>query len=262
VRELGEFLRARRARVEPATVGLPTRQRRRTPGLRREDVAELAGVSTAWYTSLEQGRPVNPSRRVVGALADALRLDEVDRGYLFALAGHRAPDGVHGAGPGADLLQRLVDAVAAPAYCTDALTTVLAHNAAAVEVFGDYGRWPLDRRNLLTLLFDEPTFARRVVDRAEYAARVVRTFRGRSAAYLSDPVAIALVDGLGRRSPSFRRLWEGHDVRRTDTDALEVDLPDGRLTLTLVTMQSVVSPGVRLNVYLPTPPAAATPGDT
>ena len=187
---------------------------------------------------------------MVGALAEALRLDDVDRGYLFALAGHRAPDLVRGVGPGADLLQRLVDAVAAPAYCTDALTSVLAYNAEAVEVFGDYGRWPADRRNLLTLLFDEPTFAVRVVDRAEYAARVVHTFRGRTAAYLSDPVAIAMVDGLARRSPSFRRLWEGQDVRRADTDALEVELPDGRRTLTLVTMQSVVSPGVRLNVYL------------
>jgi transcriptional regulator with XRE-family HTH domain len=250
-RELAEFLRVRRARLDPGELGLPPRRRRRTPGLRREDVAERAGVSTAWYTSLEQGRPVNPSRAVVTALADALRLSGVDRTYLFTLTGHAPPPAGDILGPDAVLLQALVDHIRAPAYCTDAFTNVLAWNAAACEVFGDYARWPGDRRNLLWLLFEEPGFGERLVDRDEYAARVVRTFRSRSDTYLNDPVAIEMVDVLSRRNPRFKALWETHDVRRADTDTLEAVLPGGRLVLTLVTLQGVTSPAVRFNAYLP-----------
>ncbi len=250
LRELAEFLRLRRARLDPQAVGLPARARRRTPGLRREDVAERAAVSIAWYANLEQGRPVNPSRRVITALADALALSDTDRGYLFALTGHTPPV-ADDAGPDTALLQRLVDHIDAPAYCTDGLTHVLAWNPAAVEVFGDYGRWPAPRRTLLRLLFEEPDFAARLVDRDEYAARVVRTFRGRSNAYHRDPVAIDLVDALTRTSPRFTAIWDTHDVRRADTDTLEVDLPAGRVSLTLVNLQGVVSPGIRFNAYLP-----------
>jgi transcriptional regulator with XRE-family HTH domain len=256
-RELAEFLRVRRARLDPEELGLPPRRRRRTPGLRREDVAERAGVSTAWYTSLEQGRPVNPSRAVVAALADGLRLSGVDRMYLFTLAGHTPPAAGDALGPDAAVLQSLVDHVVAPAYCTDAFTNVLAWNSAACEVFGDYARWPADARSLLNLLFTEPAFGERLVDRDEYAERVVRTFRSRSDTYLSDPVAIELVATLSRRSGAFRALWETHDVRRTDTDTLEVILPKGRVVLTLVNLQAVTTPGVRFNAYLPADAAAA-----
>lgn len=256
LRELAEFLRQRRARLDPAALGLPVRTRRRTPGLRREDVAERAGVSVAWYTSLEQGRPVNPSRRVVAALADALQLSDADRGHLHALTRHQ-PSGASEGSADTVALQQLCDHLDVPAYCTDALTNVIAWNAGAVEVFGDYGRWPTGRRNLLRLLFEEPGFADRLVDRDEYRSRVVRTFRGRSDAYLKDPVAIDLVDDLARNHPRFKALWDGHDVRRTDTDTLQVDHPDGRLTLTLVNLQGVATPGTRFNAYLPAEGATA-----
>lgn len=256
-RELAEFLCARRARLDPAELGLPSRRRRRVPGLRREDVADRAAVSTAWYTSLEQGRPVNPSRAVVAALADALRLSGGDRSYLFTLTGH-APPASADAGPGAALLQALADHVRAPAYCTDAFTNVLAWNPEACEVFGDYARWPAERRNLLRLLFEEPAFGERLTDREGYAAHVVQTFRSRSGAYLSDPAAIQLVDALSRRSARFKALWEARDVRRADTGTLQADLPGGRLVLTLVTLQGVTSPGTRFNAYLPADSASAS----
>jgi transcriptional regulator with XRE-family HTH domain len=257
-RELAEFLRVRRARLDPEELGLPPRRRRRTPGLRREDVAERAGVSTAWYTSLEQGRPVNPSAAVIGALADALRLHGGDRAYLFTLGGHTPPAADDALGPDGAVLQALVDHVAAPAYCTDAFTNVLAWNAAACQVFGDYARWPAGRRNLLRLLFFEPAFGERLVDREEYAARVVRTFRSRSDSYLSDPVAIEMVATLSRGSAPFKALWETHDVRRADTDTLEAVLPGGRAVLTMVMLQGVTSPGIRFNAYLPADAATAT----
>jgi len=250
-RELADFLRSRRGRLAPQDVGLPHRSRRRTPGLRREDVAERAGVSVAWYTNLEQARAVNPSRRVVAALAGALQLPDADRAYLFALTGHQPPAEGDRGGPDTVLLQQLVDHVDVPAYCTDALTRVLAWNAAAVEVFGDYGSWPVERRILLRLLFEEPRFASRLVDRDEYAARVVQTFRGRSDAHLSNPAAIELVTMLTRTSPAFEALWHAQAVRRTDSDVLQVGHPAGLLNLTLVNLQGVATPGIRFNAYLP-----------
>jgi transcriptional regulator with XRE-family HTH domain len=219
--------------------------------LRREDVADRAAVSVAWYTSLEQGRPVNPSRAVIASLADALSLSDTDRTYLFRLSGHTPPTEARYTELDTHILQSLVDAVSAPAYCTDALTNVLAWNAPACEVFGDYSQWPAERRNLLALLFDETGFGERLVDRDDYSERVVRTFRGRSDAYLSDPVAIEMVETLARRSPRFKILWAKHDVRRADTDTLEAIHPRGRMTFTMTTWQAVAAPGVRFSAYLP-----------
>ncbi|MFM7686057.1 MAG: helix-turn-helix transcriptional regulator [Actinomycetota bacterium] len=251
LRELADFLRDRRGRLDPEELGLPSRRRRRTPGLRREDVAERASVSAAWYTNLEQARPVNPSKAVIGALADALCLDDVDRAYLFRLAGHTSPSPTRTVDFDPGILQSLVDVVSVPAYCTDALTNVVAWNSHAIEIFGDYGAWPAERRNLLLLLFEETGFAERLVDRDDYAARVVRTFRGRSDAYLSDPVAIDLVDSLRAHSTQFKDLWDRRDVRRADTDILEVNHPRGPLTFTMSNWQAVSAPGVRFNAYLP-----------
>jgi len=257
LRELATFLRERRARLDPEQLGLPARRRRRTPGLRREEVAQRAAVSVAWYTSLEQARPVNPSKAVISSLADALCLSDLDRAFLFKLAGHPAPEVTTSTALDARLMQSLVDQLAAPAYCTDALTNVIAWNAGASEVFGDYGQWAPDRRNLLLLLFEEPGFAQRLADRDDYAARVVRTFRGRSSAYLTDPVAVALVDSLNRRNERFRSLWARHDIRQAEIDTLDVIHPLGLLTFTMTSWQAVVTGGLRLNIYLPTDEATA-----
>src|SRR5207244_12518667 len=158
-----------------------------------------AAVSIASYASLEQARTCHPSTAVVCRSADALWLSDLHRAYFFKLAGYPAPQITELAWLAAHLLQALVDHIAAPAYCTDALTNVMAWNAAACEVFGDYGRWLPARRNLLMLLFDETGFAERLVDRDDYAARGARTFRGRSNAPRNDPAAIELVDTLSRR---------------------------------------------------------------
>jgi transcriptional regulator with XRE-family HTH domain len=252
--ELAAFLRSRRARLHPEQLGLPARRRSRTPGLRREDVAERAGVSTAWYTSLEQARPVHPSRAVVDALAAALCLGEAERVHLFSLTGHSPPANGQHAGPDPALLQQLVDRLAVPAYCTDAATRVLAWNGLAVEVFGDYAAWPAEHRSLLWLLFTESAFAARLTDRDEYAARVVRTFRERSDAHIDDPTVVAAVDHLRACSASFAALWDSHDLRGAGTDTLTVDHPDGRMHLTTVMLRDVGAAGVRLTSYLPADP--------
>jgi transcriptional regulator with XRE-family HTH domain len=255
--ELAAFLKARRAGLTPEAVGLPSRPRSRTPGLRREDVAELAGVSVAWYTNLEQAREANPSTNMIAALAAALRLSDVERGYLRALTVRSLTTGGERASIDVALLQQLVDRVDAPAYCTDALTQVLAWNGLAVQVFGDYSHRRARGRNLLRLLFQEPSFATRLVDREDYAVSVVQTFRGRSEAYLRDPSAIELVASLSADSPLFERVWRTQTVRRTDTETFLVDHPAGRLTLNLVNFQGVAAQGVRFNAYLPAEQATA-----
>jgi transcriptional regulator with XRE-family HTH domain len=252
--ELAAFLRSRRSRLHPEQVGLPARRRSRTPGLRREDVADRAGVSTAWYTSLEQARPVHPSRVVVDALATALCLGEAERAHLFSLTGHSPPTDGHGGAPDPALLQHLVDRLAVPAYCTDAATRLLAWNGLAVEVFGDYAAWPPEHRSLLGLLFTEPGFAARLADRAEYAARVVRTFRERSDAHIDDPAVVAAVERLRARSAAFAALWDSHDLRGAGTDTLTVDHPAGRMTLMTLMLRDVGAAGVRLTTYLPADP--------
>jgi transcriptional regulator with XRE-family HTH domain len=161
LRELADFLRDRRSRLDPDELGLPARRRRRTAGLRREDIAERAAVSVAWYTNLEQARPVKPSKAVIAALADALCLDDDDRAYLHRLAGHASPTTSRRSDIDRAVLQTLVDGVPYPAYCTDALTNVIAWNAAAALVFGDYAAWPAEQRNLLLLLFTETGFRTR-----------------------------------------------------------------------------------------------------
>jgi transcriptional regulator with XRE-family HTH domain len=251
-RELGEFLRSRRLRLTPDQVGLPARRRTRTPGLRREDVAELAGVSTAWYTYLEQARDIRPSRSVITSLAGALQLSRVDRDYLYALTGHAAHNhmGDRHALP-SELLHQLLDTMTAPAYCTNARTDVLAWNPLAAEIFGDYGRWPSSRRNLLRLLFTESGFGQWIVDRDEYARRVVYTFRDRSRAYHEDASTVAMVDELLHQSDSFRHLWRTRQLRRINTDALQVEHPTGRLSLRLVMLQDPTATGLRVNAYLP-----------
>lgn len=256
-RELAEFLRSRRCQLTPERAGLPARRRRRTPGLRREDVAERAGVSTAWYTYLEQARPIHPSRSVVAALADALCLTDIDRSYLFTLTGHIPPRGKTTPTLDPDLLQALVDRIDAPAYCTDAATTVLAWNRLACEVFGDYAARPPKQRNLLRLLFTDREFAQHLVDRDEYAARVVRTFRSRSEAPLADPAVIALVAELREHSSHFQRLWDSRELRRADTDTLQAHRPGGRLTFTMITFQDLSPAGVRITTYLPADPDTA-----
>lgn len=256
-RELAEFLRTRRAQLVPERLGLPARRRRRTPGLRREDVADRAGVSTAWYTYLEQARPIHPSRSVVAALAGALCLTDTDRAYLFTLTGHTPPRSANTPAHDPPLLQALVDRIDAPAYCTDAATTVLAWNRLAGTVFGDYTAQPPAPPNLLRLLFADSRFAERLVDRDDYAARVVRTFRDRSDAPLADPVVIALVTELRERSSDFRRLWDSREPRRAGTDTLHAHHPDGPLTFTMITFQDLSPTGVRITAYLPADSATA-----
>jgi len=213
-RELGAFLRSRRARLAPSDVGLPAGARRRTPGLRREEIAMIAGVGTTWYTWLEQGRDVKPSLEVLTALAEALRLDAAERRHLFILAG-RAPPSQRPASPErveAPLRHTLASLMIQPAYVMGRRWDVLAWNEAAAAVFGDYGALEGDARNIMHLLFTDPDHRRLLVDWEDLARIALGLFRSESAKYIGEPDFERLTARLDAASPEFRAWWPERDV--------------------------------------------------
>jgi transcriptional regulator with XRE-family HTH domain len=222
-RQLAEFLRSRRIRVGPEQVGLAAGTRRRTPGLRREEVARLAGISVDYYTRLEQARGPRPSRQVLTALARALRLADDERNHLFHLAGEiPGPP----AGPSPDvpvgilhLLDRLDDA---PAFVLDAKYDVLAWNPLAVALLGDFSRFPPAQRNLIWQLFcgeGGPACPYTAADVDEFADQCVADLRAASARFPADPGIRQLIARLRAHSPEFERRWNQHRVcvRRSAT---------------------------------------------
>jgi transcriptional regulator with XRE-family HTH domain len=208
--ELAEFLRTRRARLSPADVGIAATARRRTPGLRREEVAQLAGISSTWYTWLEQGRNVRPSKQVVDCLARVLRLSEAEHAHLTALA-RREAAGLHP--PVASGLVQLVKSLDAPAYVRDQASNFLGWNDAASAMFGDFEiecrGWP----NFLAYLFLSARARIAFVDWDEVASRSVAQFRRHSAAPgTNDEETHALVERLCRQSEEFVEMWERYVV--------------------------------------------------
>lgn len=218
-REMAAFLRSRRARVRPEDLGLEAGVRRRTPGLRREEVARLAGMSVDYYIRLEQGRGPRPSRQILAAMARALRLTDDERAHLYNLAGERPapPSGPPQEVPAAilHLLQRLNDT---PAYVMDAKYDVLAWNDMAAALFTDFSARAQRDRNPLRWLFLQPDSP--LIDEdggygrfAQLSVADLRTALGR---YPDDPGVTSLVAELSAGSELFRRLWARHrvEVRR------------------------------------------------
>jgi len=211
---LAGFLRSRRERLAPKAVGLPAGGRRRTPGLRREEVASLAGVSTAWYTWLEQGRDIRPSVETLEAIAQALRLTNEERLHAFKLAGLALPEAppapaVVVAPPS---VQAVLDALAFPAYAADRLWNVVAWNPLADTLF-EYARRAPTERNSLLIAFGDPVFRARLDNWADEARHLVASARRVFDEATDDPAIASLLDRL-RTIPEFHRLWVRHDVQR------------------------------------------------
>lgn len=214
-REFGAFLKSRRDRLHPDDVGLANGFRRRTPGLRREEVAMLAGVGTTWYTWLEQGREVRPSHEVLVALAKTLKLNDAERRYLFELAGRPAPDsGPLAQVPAAPMLRMLRQLTNQPAYILGPRWDILAWNAAASALFGDYSKLDGDERNIMYMMFNNPDHKTMLTDWSEIAPTVLGMFRADCAPFAGNPDHDRLIATLLRESPDFRYWWKRHDVER------------------------------------------------
>ena len=227
---LGAYLRDRREKLDPASLGFEL-TRRRTPGLRREEVAQRAHVSATWYTWLEQGRGGAPSADVLDRLARALMLTEVEREHLFLIALGRPPEvryrAVEGVTP---RLQRVLDALpVSPALIKTSMWDIVAWNRAAEAVLGDYGTLEPHQRNVLRMMFCEPRVRERQLDWESVARFVVSTFRADTARAGAGDAVKALVDELCRASPDFERLWRDNDVMSHGAGTKTLRDPEGRL---------------------------------
>ncbi|MFJ5776055.1 helix-turn-helix domain-containing protein [Streptomyces sp. NPDC093094] len=215
--ELSEFLRTRRARLKPQDVGLPEYGRhRRVPGLRREELAQLAGVSVAYYTRLEQGNGRNVSAEVLDAIARALRLTDAEHAHLTHLAKpkqHKKKPAGRTQQVRASLEQLLDTLDAVPAYVVGRRTDVLAWNRMAAALFGDWAELPAGQRNWARLVFLQPGYHELFLDWEQKAIDIVCQLRMDAGCHPDDPRLSALVGELSVKSEQFRRLWATHDVK-------------------------------------------------
>ncbi|MFI1098831.1 helix-turn-helix domain-containing protein [Streptomyces melanogenes] len=242
--ELSEFLRSRRARLKPGDVGLPDFGRhRRVPGLRREELAQLAGVSVAYYTRLEQGNGQNVSAEVLDAIARALRLTDAEQQHLTHLAKPTASKKKKaGGGRQAAVrpqLHHLIDSMeAVPAYILGRRLDLLAWNRMAAALIGGFVDLPAEERNLARHIFLDPTARELYVDWQDKAAEVVGVLRLCAGCYPDDPLLTALVGELSVKSDEFRTLWAAHTVRQKGHGTKRLHHPVvGELTLSYETLK-------------------------
>jgi transcriptional regulator with XRE-family HTH domain len=257
--ELAGFLRRARERLQPEEVGLPHGARRRTPGLRREEVAQLAGVSSDYVMRLEQRRSAQPSTQLLAALARALRLSGDERDHLFVLAGHRPPAGPRGGHVEPGLLHLLDSLVDTPAQVVDELGTLLAQNRMAETLFGEVCTVTGDRRNVVWRWFTEP--AVRAPHPPEECQRLSRVHVADLRAALArrrqaggrDAEGEALLARLRRDSPEFAALWEEHEVAVRRESRMRVHHPTvGLLELDSVVLRTTAE-DQRLLLFTPAP---------
>ncbi|MEZ7125460.1 helix-turn-helix transcriptional regulator [Nonomuraea sp. AD125B] len=250
--ELRDFLRSRRGRLTPADVGLPEAGRRRTPGLRREEVAVLAGVGVSWYTWLEQGRDITVSGEVLNAISRALRLDDAERRHLFLLAGLTPPPpAATAAGSVTAELRRVMEAwMPRPAYIMNKHWNFVAVNDAARAVFG-YGQTD---QNCLVAYFTNERFRAMSLDWAKHAADVVGRFRADAAQYPDDPEFERIAGELVGASPEFAEIWARHDVTNSNSAVKSIRHPDvGDLHFEALKMPLNDHPGLHLVLHNPRP---------
>lgn len=251
--DLASFLRARRERLSPEQVGLPRRARRRTPGLRREEVAELIGVGVTWYTWLEQGRPIQASTDVLENLARLFRLDSDERAHLFQLA-HRSVPPTPPA-PGEVVRPVLREVLAAlepvPAHIRDRRWNVLAWNRAESLLVDWHAHRP-DERNIVWHHFTNPTFRRIMVNWEREARGMLAEFRLESGQHAEDPWFASLIGQLRETSAEFRLWWPLHEVRRERELPIEIRHPDvGCLLFQPVTVAFTTEPRLLMRILMP-----------
>ena len=250
--QLGEFLRSRRERLRPEQLGLSDPRRRRTPGLRREEVASLAGISPEWYVKLEQGRSVAPSTTTIDALSRALRLSEVEQAHLSMLAhGDRRPAFVREIVP--ESLQRLVQSLPYPAYVTGLRWDVLAWNAPATTLLTDFDEIGVKDRNILLYVLTTPQGRALFGERwASEARRMVALFRTTHDLWAADPGFVELITRIRGGCVEFDAWWSAHDVGAASSGMKVLHHPArGRLCFDYTTFQANDDPRLKLAVYLP-----------
>ena len=252
-RELAGFLRSRRERIAPEQVGLPPAPRRRTPGLRREEVATLAGLGVTWYTWLEQGRDINASPQVLDAVARTLLLDPHERDHLFRLAD--VPDGTgrqecSTLPPTAQLLLDKLEPY--PACIRNARYDILAYNAAFDRLMGPLDELPFEERNSLWRMFTSARCRAATLDWEEGTRRMVAEYRAAMAEHVAEPAWKCLVSRLTKGSPEFAEIWDRHEVASPENLTKRYLHPDvGLLKLNYTHLWLGQRLGTRMTTYTP-----------
>jgi len=255
---LGTYLKDRRTRLDPVALGYPA-ARRRTPGLRREEVAQRANVSPTWYTFLEQGRGGPPSTEALERIARALMLSSVEREHLFLLAQNRPPEVHYQASEGVNpRLQRVLDALeSSPALVRTATWDVIAWNRAASKVLTDYRALPPSQRNVLRMIFLEPQVRDAQLDWQSVARSMVAVFRADAARAGASARMAALVEELSAASPEFSAMWRDNDVSSMGEGVKQLRHPQaGMLAFEYSSFAVDGRPDLGMVIFNP-----ATPGD-
>lgn len=251
--ELASFLRSRRERIRPEEAGLPSGGRRRTPGLRREEVAQLANVGVTWYTWLEQGRDINVSEQVLDSIARTLRLDRTERRHLYTLAGVPLLPGTMDCSALTPNTQRILDQLSPfPASVLNKRYDVLAYNEAYCKVILDLDPIPVEERNVLWLAFTYPDWQCAFVDEGDMYASLVGGLRAGMAEHVGEPAWRDLTERLIATSPRFAELWSRHDVVGPGTRVKLAENPTyGLLRLEPTNLWVGQNSEIRVAIYTP-----------
>jgi hypothetical protein len=251
--ELASFLRSRRERIAPEQVGLPPGRRRRTPGLRREEVAQLAAVGVTWYTWLEQARSIQVSGQVADAIARALLLDQNERKHLFTLAGTADPH-PHLDCPGmSPAVRAMIDQVEPlPAAVFNTRYDIIAYNRTYGRLVCDLDALPVEDRNVMWLAFTHPLWRERMLDREQNTRLMAAKFRTSMAGHLAEPAWKEMLRRLQQDSPEFRQAWERHEVLRPGSHVKRYLNPEvGLLAFDFTNLWLGPQDGPRMMVYSP-----------
>ena len=251
--QLGEFLRAQRERLRPGDFALPEGQRRRTPGLRREEVAQLCGISPTWLTWIEQGRTTSVSVPTLAAIARGLHLSRAERQYLFELASRADPAMPGEAGADPQQLQPLVQSIRTPAYVLDRHWDAVVWNKPAADLFSPWlGNEAGADRNLLRFVFASPVARKFIVNWTDRARRLVAEYRADTAAWRDNPARKALVQELTDTSSEFAATWESQRVLSRDGGRRTFAHPrKGRVEYDQFTLRVAQRADLKLTVLVP-----------
>lgn len=255
---LSAFLKGQRAKISPESVGLPPGTRRRTPGLRREEVAQLAGVSTTWYTWLEQGRDIQVSSSVLDCVANALQLNADERRYLYSLAfeggGEAHPVQQEAVQISPSLQKIMTELRLCPVVISDRMCNIVGWNRAAALVFLDFDRIPPEERNMIRLLFTRREFRRLAVNWEQFASGYLAMFRSYYGQYVGDEWYDRFLEEMKRKNTDFTRMWEESQVSYAPEVHLEFrHAKAGKMVYELTSLKVYGNADLRCSIYTPAP---------
>lgn len=255
-KELADFLKTRRNRILPSQVGLSTAARRRTPGLRREEVAQLAGIGITWYTWLEQGRPIRVSTQVIESLSRVLLLDRQERIHLYLLANQPLPADIpEYQGAVSPILQHVLNSlILSPSLVTDQRFNVIAWNKAAISILGDFSKMNARERNIVWAMFTDNRFKHLLVNWEVHAKGLLGRFRSDCGQYIEDFWIASFIDELKQQSTEFNLWWPLHEIQSGSEVYKQINHPAaGILDFEVSNFDIADNSGLKMIIHTPLP---------